>query len=101
MLERFIEWANSNQNIRLTFVWGSRARKINPADEWSDFDLIIVTSNPDELLMSNEWITNIGIPKITFLEDTLCNGKERRVLFNNGLDIDFVIFSYHNIYRDF
>jgi aminoglycoside 6-adenylyltransferase len=94
MLERFIRWADLNQNIRLTFVWGSRARKINSADEWSDLDLVIVTCNPDELLISNEWITNIGIPKIMFLQDTLCNGKERRVLFNNGLDIDFVVFSY-------
>lgn len=93
MIERFITWAKSNHNIRLTFIVGSRARKINPADEWSDLDLVIITTNPDELLMFSEWLNNIGIPKVTFLENTLCNGKERRVLFNNGLDIDFVVFS--------
>lgn len=93
MFERFIAWANLNQNIRLALVWGSRTRKINPADEWSNLDLVIVTNNPDEILLSNDWLGNIGIPKITYLENTLGNSKERRVLFDNGLDIDFPVFS--------
>ncbi len=93
MLERFIAWANANQNIRLALVWGSRARKINPADQWSDLDIVIVTNNPDEILSSNDWLGNIGIPKIVYLENCLGNNKERRVLFDNGLDIDFPVLS--------
>jgi aminoglycoside 6-adenylyltransferase len=94
LLEKFILWAGSNQNIRLTIVIGSQARKTCPADEWSDLDLVIVTNNPDEILLSNDWLCNIGISKITYLGNTpLGNSKMRRVLFDNGLDIDFAVFS--------
>ena len=100
LLEKFILWASTNENIRLTLIIGSRACKTFPADEWSDLDLLIVTNNPDEILLSNDWLGNIGIPKIAYLEDTpVGNSKERRVLFDNGLDIDFPVFSCQNLKR--
>ena len=93
LLSKFNTWANSNPNIRLAFIVGSRARQDCPADEWSDLDLAIVTNNPDEILISDDWLDHIGTPKISFIENTLCNGKERRILFDIGLDVDFIVFS--------
>ena len=46
ILERFIDFATVRQDIRFVMVIGSRAREDHPADEWSDLDLVFVTSNP-------------------------------------------------------
>ena len=93
LLEKFILLASNEENIRLVFIVGSRARKNCPADEWSDLDLVIAANNPEDLLNKTEWLNYIGIPRITFLERTAVGGGlERRVLFDGGLDVDFAIF---------
>ena len=43
-----------------------------------------------DLYFSNtDWIEEIGVPIITFQEPVLEAGRERRVLFSNGLEVDF------------
>ena len=39
LIARFSEWAQTQPDIRLAFVIGSRARvEDHPADEWADLD---------------------------------------------------------------
>ncbi len=90
LLERFVAWAQTQPDIRAAVVIGSRARNDHPADDWSDLDLLVVTSDPDRLLAQIDWLAHIGTPWITFLEGTATGGLvERRVLFEGGLDVDF------------
>ena len=93
LIEKFNDWAGSDSNIRLAFIVGSRARKNSPADEWSDLDMVIAAENPDKILFADDWLENIGFPKVTFTENTFCGGRERRILFDSGLDVDFAVFS--------
>lgn len=91
---RFAVWADRRPDIRAAIVLGSRARTDHPADEWSDLDLLIIATAPERYLSRTDWLQHIGTPWITFVEPTATGGgRERRVLFEGGLDVDFSVFS--------
>ena len=90
----FTDWAHTQEHIRAAVVVGSRARKNYTADQWSDLDLVIFSTTPALLIESEDWISQFGTPIITFLEPTASGGRERRVLYTNGLDVDFAITPY-------
>lgn len=91
LLERFLDWARTQPEIRGAIVVGSQARTDRPADAWSDLDLIVLTDDADRFLSRTAWIERIGTYWFTFLEPTaMGEGMERRVLFEGGLDVDFV-----------
>ena len=93
LMERFRGWAEGRSDIRLVIVVGSRARADHPADEWADLDVVIVTTEPDRYVSKSDWISSIGKPLLTFVEATSTGGeKERRVLYERMLDVDFAIF---------
>lgn len=50
LLERFVAWAVNCSDIRGAVIVGSRARTDHPADEWSDIDIIVITTDPDRYL---------------------------------------------------
>ena len=90
LIERFIAWAHTEDNIRAAIVIGSRARVDHPADEWSDLDVLIFANDPQPFWSTVGWVENIGKPWLTFVEPTPDGrGYERRVLFEGGLDVDF------------
>ena len=92
IIQNFIGYANQSENIRAAMIVGSRARKETPADDYSDLDLVIFAKNPERLLYETDWLSEIGEYHITFIEDQANgNGKERRVMFYDALDVDFPI----------
>jgi aminoglycoside 6-adenylyltransferase len=89
---KFTQWANTHDHIRIAIVVGSQARSDAPADKWSDLDIIIFSTDPSILIDSEDWVGEFGTPLITFIEPTAGgDGKERRVLYDNGLDVDFAV----------
>ena len=100
LIRRFCKWAENRTDIRAAVVVGSRARVDHPADEWADLDTVIVTTDPEYYVSSSEWIDNFGRPLLTFIEPTSTgNQKERRVLYEKMLDVDFAIFPLEEIQR--
>ncbi|KYK36869.1 MAG: hypothetical protein AYK19_00830 [Theionarchaea archaeon DG-70-1] len=90
LIARFVTWAKSRDDIRAALIVGSRAR--DDPDEWADLDIIVVTTNPEHYLSRTDWIHNIGSPLLTFTEPTATGDeRERRVLFEGMLDVDFAI----------
>ncbi|HEX6122562.1 MAG TPA: aminoglycoside 6-adenylyltransferase [Ktedonobacterales bacterium] len=90
ILARFRAWAMGREDLRAAFVLGSRARRERPADEWSDLDLLLLTTDPGLYLDDAEWVAALGTPWLTFVEgQAVGEGRERRVLFAGGLDVDF------------
>lgn len=93
LLHRFVEWAETKSDIRAAIILGSRARTENPADEWADLDIVVITSSPEKYVSSADWLRDIGKPLLTFIEPTSGGDElERRVLFEGMLDADFAIF---------
>jgi aminoglycoside 6-adenylyltransferase len=91
VLDKLALWANTQVDVRAVIVIGSQARSDHPADEWSDIDVLVLTRNPEDLLEDTGWLEHIGRPRITFLEKRKHgDGMERRVLFQEGLDMDIV-----------
>ncbi len=93
LINRFIDWAKKVDDIRGAIIVGSRARMNEAADEWSDLDLVIFSTNPEKYITSTDWLTNMGEYWITFIEnDALGLTKERRVLHEDALDVDYVCY---------
>jgi aminoglycoside 6-adenylyltransferase len=90
IMNKVILWGEREDDIRAIFVVGSMARSDKPADEWSDMDLVIVSSDFEKWLRNGEWICNFGNPQISFLEGTpVGNLIERRVMFEGASSVDF------------
>lgn len=94
LLARFVAWAQGRDDIRAALVIGSRARVDRPADQWSDMDIVVVTSEPERYLSDGAWLDELAPSWLTFLERAGAGeGMERRALFENAVDVDFVPFS--------
>ena len=88
---RFIQWAEAQPGIRAAIVVGSRARSDHPADEWADLDIMVYVTNPQEYLERSDWLSNIGPVLVSFVARTAGGEPELLVLFDGGLNSDFVI----------
>jgi aminoglycoside 6-adenylyltransferase len=85
-------WARAQADVRAVLIVGSQARVDTPADELSDVDLALFVDAPERYLRDASWIGSFGEPLLTFLEPTAVGGfEERRVLFRDGLEVDFSI----------
>lgn len=86
-------WANKQDNIKVVNVIGSRARHL--PDKWADLDVCVFTTSIEKTLAKFD--SNVGkfgryIFCITGM--TLRGDIERRILFEDGLDVDFAFMSY-------
>lgn len=90
-LDRFAAWASARPDIRAVLLIGSRARTDRSADQWSDYDLVVITDGHDPVVEDTTWLPALGTPLLTITESAAVGGLlERRVLFTDGLDADFV-----------
>lgn len=96
IINHFVLWGNSSDQLLAAFIIGSQTRADHPADNFSDLDIVMIVDNPDALLHSDHWIEQIGKSHISFIEDTIGGGKERRILFDHALDVDFIILTKNN-----
>ena len=88
---RFVSFAGCEDRIAAAIVIGSRARSDRPADAYSDLDMLLVVEDPAFFLSTDDWLRQIGAYHISFEQDTIGGLKERRVLFDGALDVDFVL----------
>jgi aminoglycoside 6-adenylyltransferase len=91
LIGNFVTWAQGEPNIRAALVIGSQARVERPADEWSDLDIVLIASDIERYVAKADWLEAIGKPLLTFFETTPAGDKERRTLFEGGLDVDFAL----------
>lgn len=83
--------AEEREDICALVAIGSRTRTYEPADEYSDLDVIMVTTRPDIYLDSDEVLSRIGEIRISFVEPTIGGGRERRMLLEGSLDVDLIV----------
>jgi aminoglycoside 6-adenylyltransferase len=93
IVERFRGWAAAEPSVRAAMIVGSQARTIEPADEWSDLDVVIFHTSPEKLTSSPDWVGQFGTVVLTFVEPAaVLQSRERRVLYADGKDVDFAVF---------
>ncbi len=89
---RLLAAADSDSGTRAIVAIGSSTRRDVKADEFSDLDLIIAAEDTESWLCG-DMPHRLGDVKISFVEPTLGGGMERRVLYDNALDVDMIVFS--------
>jgi aminoglycoside 6-adenylyltransferase len=97
LMEKFVNWAQTQPDIHAAIVVGSQARLDHPADEWADLDIIIYTTNPEHYLKHTNWMADIGNVWVRMRSRTVSGEPEWLTTFENGLDVDFVFNSYQQM----
>jgi aminoglycoside 6-adenylyltransferase len=101
-IERFFDWAKSRADVRAVVLVGSSSRRDHPADEWSDFDILLIASTPQPYLDSTEWLASFGKPLFNIVERTTTGEIwVRRVLYESGLDVDFIVLPPLAVHQNF
>lgn len=98
MMERFgevkrrlLELAKDNGDIKAIIEIGSQTRSSQPADQYSDLDIILAAEQPEKYLYGGEEAGRLGEIQISFVEPTLAGAMERRMLLEGSLDVDMVV----------
>jgi aminoglycoside 6-adenylyltransferase len=102
ILEAVVRWAESEVPIRALILTSSRAGA-GEADEFSDYDLMVVTDDADRYLASDTWIKGIR-PLWVYIKEQFPHGADliptRLVIYENGVKVDFSFWNTR-ILRDF
>ncbi len=89
LLRRVRDWAETRVDIRAALLVGSHARAYQPADEWSDTDVIVITTVPHHYLLSDEWALTIAVPWLVYRQKIgrrfMC-----RVVFVDSVELDLI-----------
>ena len=92
LVDQFTRWGEACDSLYCAVIVGSQARSDHKADEFSDLDLILIVEDPGVYISTSQWLGDIGSYHISFTEKSIGEGMQRRVLFDNALDVDFMIF---------
>ena len=90
--ENVRDWAEADDAIRVVLVIGSHARRDHPADDLSDLDLIVFSSEPQQYLEDDRWLHTFGNLWVAILEQTGSNVPEWLAIYEGGEKIDIVFF---------
>lgn len=92
-LEQHIhQWALTRADIQAVIVVGSRARTEHPADDFSDLDLILFTTDSSLYRIDRAWLETFGTVLLAAV-DTLDGGASEWIAVYEGiLKVDFTFF---------
>ena len=85
----FVRWAQARPEVLGVALIGSRARSDHPADEWSDLDLVIFTTDAEVFAASGEWLDELGEVWLRVMNRLGSGDPEWLVLFEDMVKGDF------------
>jgi aminoglycoside 6-adenylyltransferase len=91
--QRFAEWALAQQSIAAVIVVGSRARSVHPADEWSDLDLVVFTSDAKSYLRDSVWLNTFGTVIIAVFDSFGRHDREWIAFYADSTKLDAAVIS--------
>jgi aminoglycoside 6-adenylyltransferase len=102
IVQLLVRWADSQDAIRALILTSSRAGA-NKADEFSDYDIMVLTDHPDQYLRSDAWIESI-MPLWVYIKEQFTHGRDviptRLVIFRDAVKVDFSFWQLQ-VLRDF
>lgn len=87
---KILEYSNKDEEIKAIVAIGSSTRSDVKADEFSDLDLCVVTSDVEKWF-SGEYPKLFGKVSVSFVEPTLGGGKEIRCIYDDDKDVDMIV----------
>jgi len=97
--DRVVSWAKARPDVRAILVVGSRARRDHPADEWSDLDLMIFSTDVDPYRSSEGWLPDMGETWASVPFQRMDGYPEHLVLLEGGRKVDFAFFPLGELQR--
>lgn len=100
-LQSVLDWASATDAVLAVIQTGSLARRDDSADEYSDLDIEIISSDPDTLARDDGWLRQIG-PLITVLRleaDGEQRWPTRLAIYRGGVKIDFTVAGIERLQR--
>jgi hypothetical protein len=92
VLDRFTHWAADRADLRAAVVIGSRAATDGVPDQWSDTDIVLVSTAPKRLLNDARWLTSFGTPLLSCVA-SVAGETFRAAWFDGDVKFDFIIIS--------
>jgi Streptomycin adenylyltransferase len=89
-------WANAQGDIKALVQIGSRVKNDGTADEWSDFDYQLITTNPARY-RSGEFARELGRCWAIGLEHTFGDVMKVTAVFDGALEADFIILNHGDL----
>ncbi len=89
---RILTIAKADKGVKAIIAIGSSTRSELTADDYSDLDLLIAADDTESWLYGNI-PEQLGTIQISFIEPTLGGAQERRLLYENALDVDMIVFT--------
>jgi len=93
MIDKLLEWAREDANIKALVMTGSRVK--GTSDELSDYDIVVLAEEGHLYLQDDRWMPYIGKVWLFIPEKVKFQGKifgTRLVLFEGGINVDFTFF---------
>ena len=91
-IARVADWAQARRDLRAVLVVGSQVRTDRPADEWSDIDFALITTDPGSYVRDDSWLATFGTVWVSYVEDAgvdIEDAWECRAMYEGALDVDF------------
>ena len=88
--ENILRMCEECEEIKAVVAIGSQTRSAEKADKFSDLDIFFICDKPDLMIYSDRYVSRLGNVKMSFIEDTIGGGKERRILLEKYLDVDII-----------
>ena len=92
LLSLFEEWVQHEPSITAALLFGSRARAMVRADQWSDIDVQVVTRSPKQF-KTREWVSSFYSKRIVAYVVRPASGGviKATAIFDSGGEIDVVV----------
>lgn len=102
-LQKIIDWAKENNDIKAVLLTSSLANPFAPVDDFSDIDIELVFDDIDSYQFSNQWVSLFGCPIAMVEEDeSYFEGKHamKMVLYDDYVKVDFKLYKKSEFLND-
>ncbi len=100
-LQSVLDWASATDAVLAVIQTGSLARQDGSADQYSDVDIELISSDPDTLARDDGWLHQIGA-LITVLRLEAGDDQPwptRLAIYRGGVKIDFTVAGVERLQR--
>ena len=94
VIDRLVQWANSQPLVRAMLLESSRASDRTSIDILSDYDVLLVVSDTRPFLRDESWLQDFGKIVVLFRDKGRMHGLmgyNRLVLYEDGTKIDYIL----------
>ena len=91
IITRLLSFGRDSSNVQALVMTGSRARRDDSVDQWSDYDIELICNDPRALETDDAWIHELGEVWVYLCLRQDRGYATRLVFYEGGVKIDFTL----------